>query len=622
MAEIDCSETQLQQSQKHHAELTRAHVGKHDAINPYGVVAIPPPIKGCKSLFPASNRVNPLVNHKWTHQKTFNPSITTSQRQQSDCHLAPSTQRHELSQPHHDHSNNLLATSMQRPISLSTRIGPTLDRPQGSLLGNSCLLQDEAFGGMGLDKGNSKSGITMQPTSNSSVLSNNIGDQHMRNKCHQDCGNVDLRLSKEGAPLQMNHGTTSDSISNVVNGVAAHNPAIMGGPQLVAPLNYTLSLSDAKISSNWLSSGGSQDLTATEKEMIYHAAALQPINDLNPTCSITSIDGEVDKPKPRQNVRISKDPQSVAARQRRQRISSKMRVLQKLVPGGMKMDTASMLEEAAHYLKFLKAEVEKMEAFEQLMTMAKGHFDNKLAQATASHNNMLHGPQMSKRVYTLSPHHAMNAWKGCKDVSLALSLFEDISLLIQKANCGIKSNLANGEESNYNVKEASCMRSNIGAFNVALNACANACLVEKANEIFNGLNKLGLQPDILTFNNMIKLYALSNNKSKLFNVLYEMENTGVQPSLSMMHLLVATYVGLNELDRAFMIVEALREGKEDISKILSNNLALKMGQPDLAKKIFQEMDQDKRVKVNTIGWNVLINCYSRAGHADRAKKAF
>ncbi|MCO5547656.1 hypothetical protein L7F22_001107 [Adiantum nelumboides] len=423
MAEIDwsqCSEKQLQQSQKHHAEFIKAHARDLDAISPYGVVAISPPIKGCKSLIPAYNWVNPLVNPKWTHQKTFNPSITSSERQQSDCHLAPFTQRHELSQRHHDHSNNLLAAnSMQRSISLST-IGPTLvDSPQGSLLGSNCLLLDEASGGMGLDKGNSESNITMQPTSNSRVLSNNIGDQHMRNKCHhQDCGHVDLRLSKEGAPLQMNNGPTSNQISNVVNGVAADSHASMGGPQLVAPPNHALLLSDAKISSNWLSSGGSQDLTATEKEMLYHAAAMQPINDLTPTRSITSIDGEVDKPKPRRNVRISKDPQSVAARQRRQRISSKMRVLQKLVPGGMKMDTASMLEEAAHYLKFLKAEVERMEAFEQLMTVAKGHFDNKLAQATAPHNNMLHGPQMSKRVYTLSPHHAMNVSPNSLESSL------------------------------------------------------------------------------------------------------------------------------------------------------------------------------------------------------------
>lgn len=61
--------------------------------------------------------------------------------------------------------------------------------------------------------------------------------------------------------------------------------------------------------------------------------------------------------KPRARQGSANDPQSVAARNRRERINARLKVLQELVPNGSKVDLVTMLEKAINYVKFLQLQL-------------------------------------------------------------------------------------------------------------------------------------------------------------------------------------------------------------------------------------------------------------------------
>nr|XP_018687015.1 PREDICTED: transcription factor bHLH85-like [Musa acuminata subsp. malaccensis] len=71
--------------------------------------------------------------------------------------------------------------------------------------------------------------------------------------------------------------------------------------------------------------------------------------------------------KTRSNRWPATDPQSLYARQRRERINARLRTLQNLVPNGTKVDISTMLEEGVRYVKFLQLQIKLLSSDELWM---------------------------------------------------------------------------------------------------------------------------------------------------------------------------------------------------------------------------------------------------------------
>lgn len=111
-------------------------------------------------------------------------------------------------------------------------------------------------------------------------------------------------------------------------------------------------------------------------------------------------------------------------------------------------------------------------------------------------------------------------------------------------------------------------RPDTAAFNAVLNACANLGLTKKFSQLFDEMHEFGCEPDVLTYNVMIKLCARADRKDLLVFVLERVLEKEIPLCMTTLHSLVAAYIGFGDLKTAEKMVQAMRDGRQDLCKIL------------------------------------------------------
>ncbi|GMH28669.1 hypothetical protein Nepgr_030512 [Nepenthes gracilis] len=142
------------------------------------------------------------------------------------------------------------------------------------------------------------------------------------------------------------------------------------------------------------------------------------------------------------------------------------------------------------------------------------------------------------------------------------------------------------------------------AFNAVLNACANIGDVRKFLKVFDEMPEWNVVPDVLTYNVMIKLCARVDREDLLVYVLEAILIKGIELCITTFHSLIAAYVGFGDLETAEQLVQAMREGRRDICKILRDATNLE----------YPDDDENENDSENGLFEKLLPNLIQQSNH--------
>ncbi|KAL1193892.1 Pentatricopeptide repeat-containing protein [Cardamine amara subsp. amara] len=161
-------------------------------------------------------------------------------------------------------------------------------------------------------------------------------------------------------------------------------------------------------------------------------------------------------------------------------------------------------------------------------------------------------------------------------------------------------------------------------YTTVVSAFVKAGLMDRARQVLAEMARMGVPANRITYNVLLKGYCKQLQIEKAEDLLKEMaEDAGIEPDVVSYNIIIDGCILIDDSAGALSFFNEMRTRGIAPTKISYTTLmkAFAMsGQPKLANRVFDEMMNDPRVKVDLIAWNMLVEGYCRIGLIEDAKR--
>lgn len=162
------------------------------------------------------------------------------------------------------------------------------------------------------------------------------------------------------------------------------------------------------------------------------------------------------------------------------------------------------------------------------------------------------------------------------------------------------------------------------SYTTVVSALVKVGYMDRAREVLAEMTRIGVPANLITYNVLLKGYCKQLQIDKARELLKEMvDDAGIQPDVVSYNTLIDGCILVDDSAGALSFFNEMRARGIAPTKISYTTLMKAFaysGQPKLAHRVFREMDNDPRVKVDLIAWNMLVEGYCRLGLVEEAKK--